>query len=196
MTRAAKGAGAVLAAAAVVWLAWWLFPGDERRIRTLLHELARELTAATGGEEPLARAARAARVGQHLSPGVRIEGAGTAQVLAGRDAVVGLLATGPPAAGVVTVELLELDIEVAADGLSATVRAVARVSRRDRPDAPPVAEDWPLELALEKTDGEWFVARVVAVETAAGPPASNQLDRSNREVMHVRRQAPRHETRG
>ena len=195
MTRAAKGAGAVLAAAAVAGLVWWLFPGDERRIRALLHELAGELTVA-GDEESLTRAARAARIGQRLSPDVRIEEAGTARALDGRDDVVGVLATGFAAAGLVTVELLELEVDVAADGLRATARAVARVSRTDQPDASSAAEDWPLELELEKVDGTWFVARVVAIETAAGPPASNQLDRANREVTHVRRQASRHEVRG
>ena len=195
MTRAAKGAGAVLAAAAVAGLVWWLFPGDERRIRALLHELAGELTVARD-EESLTRAARAARIGQRLSPDVRIEEAGTARALDGRDDVVGVLATGFAAAGLVTVELLELEVDVAADGLRATARAVARVSRTDQPDASSAAEDWPLELELEKVDGTWFVARVVAIETAAGPPASNQLDRANREVTHVRRQASRHEVRG
>lgn len=195
MTRAAKAAGAVLAAAAVAGLAWWLFPGDERRIRALLHELAGELTVARG-EESLARAARAARIGQRLSPDVRIEEAGAVRALTGRDDVVGVLATGFAAAGLVTVELLELEVDVADDGLGATARAVARVSRTDQPDASPAAEDWPLELELEKVDGTWFVARVVAIGSAAGPPASNQLDRANREVTHVRRQAPRHEVRG
>ena len=195
MTRTAKSAGAVLAAAAVAGLVWWLLPGDERRIRALLHEVAGELTVAAG-EEALARAARAARIGQRLSPDVRIEEAGTARALDGRDDVVGVLATGFAAAGLVTVELLELEVDVAADGLRATARAVARVSRTDQPDASSAAEDWPLELELEKVDGTWFVARVVAIETAAGPPASNQLDRANREVTHVRRQAPRHEVRG
>jgi len=195
MTRTAKSAGAVLAAAAVAGLVWWLLPGDERRIRALLHEVAGELTVAAG-EEALARAARAARIGQRLSPDVRIEEAGTARALDGRDDVVGVLATGFAAAGLVTVELLELEVDVAADGLRATARAVARVSRTDQPDASSAAEDWPLELELEKVDGTWFVARVVAIETAAGPPASNQLDRANREVTHVRRQASRHEVRG
>jgi hypothetical protein len=195
MTRTAKSAGAVLAAAAVAGLVWWLLPGDERRIRALLHEVAGELTVAAG-EEALARAARAARIGQRLSPDVRIEEAGTARALDGRDDVVGVLATGFAAAGLVTVDLLELEVDVADDGLRATARAVARVSRQGRLDASPEAEDWPLELELEQVDGTWFVARVVAIETAAGPPASNQLDRANREVTHVRRQASRHEVRG
>ncbi len=146
----------------------WLFPGDERRIRTALDGLA--ATAREPSGEGLAPAARAARLGDFFTRDAVIDAGPGLPSLSGRDAIVGLAATARPGDGFV-LRFVDIDVTVGPAGDTALVRLTATMKSRGLGDRETVdAREFLLEW--RKVEGRWLIGRVTgqaAIERPAGP---------------------------
>jgi hypothetical protein len=158
---------ALLVAAVVAWRLW---PGEERRIRTRLDALAAGLSIAPG-EAGLARLTRAAGVRSFFTEDVAVEVADDPGLtIRGREEIAGYVArlTVPPEG--TRVELIEVDTQVDADRRSADVRATTRIVVRGTTDPPSILDARTIGLTLRKVEGEWLIAnaRVMPTDDSLG----------------------------
>jgi ketosteroid isomerase-like protein len=153
--RLAWGLG-ILAVAAVTW---WLFPTEERRVRSRLGELSQSASI-PANEQDLGRVARLGRLRRLLTDDVVLEAGAPVGPVVGGDSLVGIAAQFRYGDGGLRVELHDLVVVVADDERSA--RAQARVVATERAaDRRETVDMRDVSLELSKTDGGWQLTRVV-----------------------------------
>lgn len=162
MTRRLAGAGAV---AAVLLAAWWLWPGDARRIRSRLTMLAAAVSV-PAAESDLQRVARVAGLARALAPDVALDPGDGSGGLTGRDTVMALvsrLAIGGPT----LIDLENIEVEVGPDRTRAVATALVRV--RSGPDPARLLDGHVVRFELVKADGEWLLRRAAPEQALATP---------------------------
>jgi hypothetical protein len=161
-TRVVAG---VLIAAAVGALAWWLFPSDERRLRSRLNELA-QAASVPAGEQELGRAARLGRLGRLLSSDVVLDAGEPLGSVTGRESLLGLAAQFGSFSTGLRVELHDVTVVVGDDHRTARVEARAVATERAA-DGQETVEMRDVLLELTKTDEGWQLGRVTVVPERA-----------------------------
>ncbi len=158
-------AAVVLLLAIVLGYRWWT--SDERAIKKQLAAIAESLTVAPD-EGSLGPVTRVATLRRTLAPDVRVSagppstgsdaaGAG-AHTLAGRDAVLGAASRWAPPGGV-TVDFVNVRIEVSDDRGSAHVSCTATMTSPGASGAPTVdARD--IRIDFTRIEGAWLVSVV------------------------------------
>ena len=147
---------AVVLLALLAAAGWWLFPSNERRIRTRFETVA-ALASVPAAEPDLARLARARKFGTMLATDVQVTFGDAAPPLAGRDTLTALVARPPGLAGGVKVELTDIAVEVASGGARASSTGRARLTYTDPHTNQLAAEEHDVSLEWRKIDGEWLV---------------------------------------
>lgn len=146
-------------AAALAASAWWLFPSEERQIRSRLEELA-ETVSIPPNEQELDRIARLGRLGRLLANDVSLEGGEPLDRVRGRDAVLAIAAQFRSFTGGLHVELRDVAVVVGDDRRSARAEARAVATERAA-DGRETVEMRDVSLALAKTDQGWQLRRAV-----------------------------------
>ena len=156
----ALGALAAVALAIWAWQAWW--PGDERAIRRRLDALA----AAVNEDAPegLGTVTRAASIGAYFTDTVVVDPGSGAQPFQGREALIGLATRVTPRAAGYTLDIDAVEVVVNAYG-SADVTCVATLTRHNPATGERSIDARELQLGLTKSDGDWRIARVTALDT-------------------------------
>ncbi len=156
-----------VAALGLVLLAVWvfrvLFPSDEKLIRNLLHDLARNASF-EANDSALTRLANAGRLGEFLSADVVLNldiGDGDSKTINGRDELIQMAAAAQSTAQGLRVEFPDINTEVAPNGESAIARVTAKAN------VPGQRELYiqELKIALKKIEGEWKITHVDTVKT-------------------------------
>ena len=142
---------AVALGAALAGYLYWA--SDERQIRRLLDGVADAVTQeeGAGGVVGLAEVAGLTR---YLAPDVAFEPGAPFKAIAGAQDIVSTV--GRLRAVMTSVELTFSDIQVAVDGGTASVRATAHLTLRDRDGAQRV-ETRDAQIALEERDTGWVI---------------------------------------
>jgi hypothetical protein len=161
-SRAVRITLAVLAAVLAAFAWRTLMPSEEGQIRRRLNGFVDDFNEGT--TDGLGLVARAAKIGSYFTEDVVVDlGPGTAQIN-GRETLMGMAARLQPRTAAFTVAIEDLTVTVNDDGtaiasLTGTFRRKSLASGEESIDAREFA------LVLRKTDGEWRVARVTAVDT-------------------------------
>ena len=150
MNRRALLAAVALVAAIAGYLYW---SSDERQIRRLLDGVADAVSQeeGTGGVVGLAEVAGLTR---YLAPDVTFDPGEPFRPIAGAQDIVSTV--GRLRAVMTVVELTFSDIQIAVDGGTASVRATAHLTLRDRDGAQSV-ETRDAQIALEERDTGWVI---------------------------------------
>jgi hypothetical protein len=163
MTRRVQaGILAAIALGAAVWM--WRNAGtaDERHVRQRLEALAAELNAGVAGE--LDAPARAGRIGQFFTPDVVIELGQGSPPIHGRDTVIGMALRLQPRTAAFDLEVTDVNVEMLDAGRAETT-FTAVIRRRSVVSAEESLDAREFSAELEKRDGDWRLARVVAIDT-------------------------------
>ncbi|HEY8549860.1 MAG TPA: hypothetical protein VIL35_07905 [Vicinamibacterales bacterium] len=137
--------------------AWWLWPSDTRRIRSLLDELVSAISV-PAGESETQRALRLAPLARGLTEDVLLDAGDGVRAIRGREAVLGLASRLSALSGPTLIELTDVEVEIAEERTSATAIAIVRV--RTGGDAViHELDDQPIQVDLVKSDGTWRVRR-------------------------------------
>jgi len=142
-----------VAAGAAVAVRWWNSP--ERRIATLLDDVASALTYDAPGSD-LGSLAAVAGLQPLLAPAVVIDVNPPSPPLRGRQDVVATAARIRASRPMMRVQFFDTEIAVAEDS-AATVRVTAQVTTRDGSGAD-VAEARAIVLGIVKESGRWTIA--------------------------------------
>ena len=145
--------------AAVTALAWWLFPSEERQIRSRLEELA-DTASIPPNEQEFGRMARLGRLGRLLTDDVSLGGGEPLDMVSGRDAVLGLAAQVQRYTGGLHVVLQDVTVTVDDDRRRAHAGARA-VATEHAADGRETVEMRDVSLELAKTDEGWQLTRAV-----------------------------------
>ena len=153
-----KRTGLIVVALSAALAGYLYWASDERRIRRLLDGVADAVTQeeGAGGVVGLAEVAGLTR---YLAPDVTVEPGAPFRAIAGAQEIVSTV--GRLRAVMVSVELTFSDIEVAVEGGTASVRATARLTLRDR-DGVQSVETRDAQIALEERDTGWVITTVRA----------------------------------
>ena len=148
---------AVLAAAAVaaVFVAWKWWTSDERVIRRRLADVA-EIVSVPSHDSDLGRLARVARLRRYLAENVRVA-AGNSQV-ASRELVLAAASQWTPFPGGVTVEFLDVHVNVDADRLGADADLTAKITATSPQPGDETVDAQEVRVALRKIGGEWLIS--------------------------------------
>jgi hypothetical protein len=156
-------AAALIVAALVLAYRWWT--GDERAIRKQLSSIAESLTIAPN-EGSLGPVTRVAMLRKTLAPDVRVsagpasggDASAGAHSLVGRDAVLGAASQWARPGGV-TVDFVNVRVEVSDDGATARVSCTATLTSPGASGAPTVdARD--VKIDFTRIEGAWLVSSV------------------------------------
>jgi hypothetical protein len=154
---------------------WWA--SEERAIRHQLSEIAQSLTVIPN-EADLGSVGRIARLRKALAPDIRIVAAEpldaassdavarVTQHIVGRDAVLALVRRWVPPPGGVTVEFLDVKIEIDDGRTDAQVRCTARITSRESQQAAIDAQE--LTIGFTNVEGDWLVTSVRSEQATAG----------------------------
>lgn len=146
----------ILAVAAVIW---WLFPSEERRVRSRLAELS-QAASIPANEPELGRVARLGRLRRLLTDDAVLEAGAPIGPVVGGDSLVGIAAQFRYPDGDLRVELHDVSVVVGDDRRGA--RAQARVVATERAaDGRETVEMRDVSLELSKTDKGWQLTRAV-----------------------------------
>lgn len=143
----------------VAGCSWW----DERAaIRERLNA-CRDLVNSPA-PDGIGTVTRAAEIGRCFTEDVTVDlGRGAAPV-EGREMLIGMAARLQPRTSEYRLEFADINITLAADGENANVSLTAEFIKR-HPDARQSMDAREFELTMRREDGEWRVARVVAIQT-------------------------------
>ena len=177
MTAAVRTLAGILALLVVVWGAGALFPSEERRIRQRLDELA-ETASMEAGEPPLVRMSRAARIGRHFTENVVVDLGDPFRLIRGREAAIGAAARIPVRPEGVTFEFVDVQVVVAPDEQTATVRLTAQGSGLDVGTGDQVIDARELDMTLRQLAGEWLIGRVDGIEVIERPGGGDSPHRA------------------
>jgi hypothetical protein len=165
--RAATAAGLGGVAALAIWL-WW--PGEERRIRAHLTELA-EAASVPAAETDLARVARLGVLARGVAADVEFSPGGRRSSVTGRKALLGIAAQ-LSRRGPVEFRLADVDVEVDDTGLTATVSATVLVWRPPGSrelEALQGFEGQEVRVRLVTIDGQWLVRGAAVIDAVEHP---------------------------
>ena len=151
---------AAVALAVWAWYTWW--PSDERAIRRRLDALA--ATVNEDVPEGLGTVTRAAAIGSYFTDTVVVDFGSGAPPIHGREALIGIAARATPRAAGYTLAIDDVAVALNAEG-NADVTCVATLTRRDAASGERSIDARELQLAMTKTDGDWRIARVTALDT-------------------------------
>jgi hypothetical protein len=160
--RAQAGLLAVAVIAAAFWL--WRTYGtpDERAIRGRLDALAIELNASTA--DGVGTALRAARLGHYFTDDVLVELGPGSPPIRGRETLMAMASRLRPRTSAFEVDLDDVTVDVL-DGTRADVTLTALIRRRIAASGEESLDAREFSATLEKSGGEWRIARVTAVDT-------------------------------
>ena len=171
MTRAVQlGVGFVIAVACA-WVGFGWVSSQERQIRRRLDALAE--TASVGGQDTnLVRMAKAARLVGYFTEDVTIDLGSSSTAIRGRDALMAMAARIRVSQEGLRIELVDVQITVAAEGPRATASMTVEGSGADFATGDQVIDAREIEMTLVKMDGEWLIRDVSAVSSIKrpGPP--------------------------
>ncbi len=159
-----KKLAVLLALGALIYAGYfWLHPTPEKIIQDRLKELAK-VASFQGEEAPLAKLYNAQKLSSFCSPAVEVTvnlpGRHNATV-SGRDEVMKAVAATRQSLRGLQVDFLDVTVQLARDGASATALLTARVRvTGDRDDY--IQE---LRFTFQKVDGEWLIVEVQTIET-------------------------------
>lgn len=163
MTRRVQAGliGAIVLAGAV-WMWRSAASPDERQVRRRLEEVAAELNAGATGD--FDAVTRAGRIGQFFTPEVVVELGQGSPPIHGRDTLIGMAMRLQPRTAAFDLELTDINVELLEGGraestFTAVIRRRSVVSGEESLDAREFSAE------LEKLDGEWRIARVIAIDT-------------------------------
>lgn len=145
---------------------WYASSTDEARIRAALDDLA--ATVSESGGEGLSQMTRAATLGSFFAPDVEIDLGAPWAPFRGRDTIMAMAAKANVPGEGLDVRFVDVEVDVAPDGLNATARMTATAT--DRGDLVERGFDArELEMAWRKVEGQWLIARVTGIETLERP---------------------------
>jgi hypothetical protein len=153
-------AAAAASLAILTACAWW---GDERAaIRARLQSLKQEVNAdSTAG---LSSMTRAAAVASYFTDDVVVELGGGSTPIVGREMLMGMATRLQPRTSEYQVELADISVELGPDGHSAGVALTAEFIPHESGGRRSM-DAREFNLTMRREDGEWRIARVVAVQT-------------------------------
>jgi ketosteroid isomerase-like protein len=159
-----RRASIALSALGIAAIAWTFWPeSDEGAIRRRLRAAVEEANARTG--QGLETVAKAARIGAYFTDDVVVDlGAGAAP-LSGRQTLMGMATRLQPPTESLVVDLKDITVVKRPDTTVADVTLTATFTRRETSGAEETMDARELALEVRKEDGEWRIARVVAVDT-------------------------------
>lgn len=149
---------AVIAAGFGAWR--YVFPGDEARIRAVLHRVAEAATAGAA-EGSVARLSRAAAIRDELAPDVTVDAGAPVPRLSGREAVVGAAARMGGTVRNLEIRFPDISVAVGSDQQSA-VAVVTAEAHFDGSDGRRF-EARELEIDFKRVDGNWVIAAVSVI---------------------------------
>lgn len=164
-----------------VWLWTILFPSPEKLIRQRLAEVAR-LASFAPNEGLLPRAANIQKLASQFDSEVAITvdwRRGTQQIVADRDELTQLALAIRSNLRSLKVQLLDLNVILAADKESAVVELTARASAPEEPDF--LIQE--MKFTLKKVDNVWLISKIETVRTltrAIQPSPRSDLARIDR----------------
>ena len=150
MNRRAVLAAVALIAAIAGYLHW---SSDERQIRRLLDGVA-DAVSQEEGADGVVGLAEVAALNRYLAPDVSFDPGEPFRPMTGPQDIVSTV--GRIRAVMVSVQLTFSDIQVAIDGIKASVHARAQLTLRDRDHAESV-ETRDAEIALEERETGWVI---------------------------------------
>ncbi|MCW5554612.1 MAG: hypothetical protein KIS67_20935 [Verrucomicrobiae bacterium] len=146
-----------------VWLWTIFFPSPEKVIRKRLAEVAR-LASFAPDEGLIPRAANIQKLASYFDSEVTLTvdwRRGTQQIMADRDEMTQLALAIRSNLRSLKVQLLDLNVMLAADKQSAVVELTARASAPAEPDF--LIQE--MKFTLKKVDNEWLISRIETVRT-------------------------------
>jgi SnoaL-like domain len=151
---------AVVVLAVVAWRYW--MPDDKRDVRRRLNAFAAEFNETTAAG--LATIAHAARIGTYFTEDIVVELGDGAPPIRGRQTLIAMATRLQPRTSAFTLELLDQNVTISAPS-TAEVNVTAAFRRRGRAAGEDAVEARELALRMVKTEGNWLVSEVKAVET-------------------------------
>jgi SnoaL-like protein len=161
MAKAQLRAGGLLAA--VLVLAWWLWPSSEAdAVRQRLDALLTLVNTTTS--DGLNHVVRAAEIGSYFTDDVLVDlGQGTAPIQ-GRETLVGMAARLQTPTSAFRLQFDDVGVEVANGEQAADVSLTASFIRRSTAAGEDAMDAREFALALKRVDGVWQIARVTTVD--------------------------------
>ena len=156
-------AAVVVLAAAAVWCWHHLFPGPEQVIRKRLAQLARSASTETG-EGSIAKAARVQGLSGYFTPDVEITvdlPGEFSQSIHGTPELMQLAMAARSMGRSIKVDLLDVSVDVAPDGLS----AVAHMTGQAKISGEQSLQVQELKAHFRKVQSDWLIDRVETVKT-------------------------------
>ena len=155
----------MLVVALVAYLAWgWLVPSEEDRVRAAVSALAESLSS--DATDPIGQVTALARLRTQLTADVIVT-AGSGAEIRGRDAVAGVWQRVRASASAARVRIVDLDVVVAEDGVTATADGVAEVTLER--SGVPERELREARATFVAEDGEWRLSAARLVEAITPP---------------------------
>lgn len=150
----------IIAAAGALWLWQGLASPQERQIRRRVADFAAEFNSATTGG--LGIVARAARLGQFFTSDAVLELGRGSPAIQSRNTLIGMATRLQPRTADVTLELTDVNVDMADETRAAITLTVVTRRRGAEPDSLDARE---FVAELQYVDGEWRASRVSAVDT-------------------------------
>jgi hypothetical protein len=154
-----------IASVVLAGLAFRFWPSDERFIRRRLNAVAGTLTVPENDSE-LGRVSRVAELRKYVAEDVRLRSGG--QEIVSRDVLLAFLVAFTPPPGGFSVELLDTQVTVAADGLTAQVYTDVKITSHDTTGAPTI-DAREATIVVAKREGEWLITGAETKETLRRP---------------------------
>jgi hypothetical protein len=154
----------VVALAVLAYFAWRSrATNDEREILARLEALRNEINSTT--TDGLGTVAHAAQIGSYFTDDVVIELGEGASAIRGRDTLIGIAARLQPRTAAFRVELDDVSVEMVPDADAADVTLTASFVRRSLTSGEESRDAREFALVCKKSDGDWQIARVTAIDT-------------------------------
>ena len=173
MTRAVQLCVGPVAAVLLVWVSFGWLSSEARQICRRLDALA-ETASVGGGETNLVRMAKAARLAGYFAEDITLDLGSPSTVIRGRDALMVMAARSQVSPGGLGIELVDVQITVAAEEARAIASMTVQGSGIDFATGDQMIDAREMEMTLVKLDGEWLIQGVSAVSAIMRPgtPAS------------------------
>ena len=157
-----------MAAVLLVWVGFGWLSSEARQISRRLDALA-ETASVGGGETNLVRMAKAARLAGYFTGDITIDLGSPSTVIRGRDALMTMAARIRVSPEGLRIELVDVQITVDAEGAGATASMTVQGSGIDFATGDRMIDAREMEMTLVKSDGEWLIQGVSAVNAIRRP---------------------------
>jgi ketosteroid isomerase-like protein len=165
VTVTATRAIGVAVVALVAYLAWgWLVTSEEDRVRAAVSALAETLSS--DATDPLGQVTALGRLRTQLTADVVVTAGGGAEIR-GRDAVAGLWQRVRASGDAARVRIVDLEVVVAEDGVTATADGVAELTLTR--GGVPERELREARATFVAEDGEWRLSAATLVDVVTPP---------------------------